>query len=102
MVGPVVDIEPPGPDQEQGSKCLILPAGYGGDIPERFFIAESPSYSNWPIDVTHAIAKAAPEASRHRIKHGRDSFGGSNEGFSRSGVYPIRDVWARSWEPWTK
>jgi hypothetical protein len=39
----VVDMGAPGPDRGKGGKYLILPPGYKGDVPEGYFVAQSPS-----------------------------------------------------------
>lgn len=41
------DVGPAGPDAGQGGKYLILPPGYDGDIPEGYFVVQSPSYTVW-------------------------------------------------------
>lgn len=45
----VVDMGAPGPDRGQGGKYLILPPEYDGPEPDGYFIARSPSYTNWLI-----------------------------------------------------
>ncbi len=62
----VVDMGAPGPDRGQGGKYLILPPDYdgpsievsedgsavsvtAGGITDRYFVAQSPSYTNWLI-----------------------------------------------------
>src|SRR5262245_58344417 len=41
----LMDIGPLGPDKGKGGKFLVLPAGYKGDVPEGYFVAQSPTYS---------------------------------------------------------
>lgn len=41
------DLGPAGPDKGEGGKYLILPPGYDGDVPDGYFVIESPSYSVW-------------------------------------------------------
>ncbi len=45
----VIDMGAPGPDRGQGGKYLILPPDYDGPEPDGYFIARSPSYTNWLI-----------------------------------------------------
>jgi hypothetical protein len=45
----VVDMGAPGPDRGQGGSYLILPPDYDGPEPDGYFIARSPSYTNWLI-----------------------------------------------------
>lgn len=41
----LMDIGPLGPDQGAGGKFLVLPPGYDGEIPDGYFVAQSPTYS---------------------------------------------------------
>ena len=41
----LMDIGPLGPDKGKGGKFLVLPPGYKGDVPEGYFVAQSPTYS---------------------------------------------------------
>lgn len=43
----VTDMGGPGPDRGAGGKYLILPPGYKGSTPEGYYIATSPTYTNW-------------------------------------------------------
>ena len=45
----VIDIGIAGPDGGKGGKYLLLPPGYNGDVPEGYFVAQSPTYSNWLV-----------------------------------------------------
>ncbi|MEA3501675.1 MAG: DUF1254 domain-containing protein, partial [Actinomycetota bacterium] len=45
----VIDMGAPGPDRGQGGKYLILPPEYDGPEPDGYFVARSPSYTNWLI-----------------------------------------------------
>jgi hypothetical protein len=48
----VVDTGPPGPDQGKGGKYLILPPDHvhlQGEVPDDYFVAKSPSWTNWFI-----------------------------------------------------
>ena len=38
-----------GPDQGEGGKYLFLPPGYDGEVPDGYFVAQSPTYSNWIV-----------------------------------------------------
>lgn len=43
----VVDMGAPGPDRGEGGKYLILPPGFDGPVPDGYFTAQSPSYTNF-------------------------------------------------------
>ena len=45
----VVDMGAPGPDRGRGGSYLIVPPDYEGPEPDGYFIARSPSYTNWLI-----------------------------------------------------
>jgi len=45
----VTDLGNAGPDKGKGGKFLILPPGYGGDVPEGYFTFQSATYGNWLI-----------------------------------------------------
>jgi len=36
-----------GPDKGEGGKYLLLPPGHDGEVPEGYFVIESPTYFNW-------------------------------------------------------
>ena len=38
-----------GPDEGKGGKYLFLPPDYQGDVPEGYFVIQSPSYRIWPM-----------------------------------------------------
>ena len=38
-----------GPDKGAGGKYLFLPPGYDGEVPDGYFVARSPTYSNWIV-----------------------------------------------------
>ena len=42
----VTDMGRAGRDKGQGGKYLLLPPGYTGDVPEGYFVAQSPTYGN--------------------------------------------------------
>jgi hypothetical protein len=41
----LMDIGPLGPDKGKGGNFLVLPPGYKGDVPQGYFVAQSPTYS---------------------------------------------------------
>lgn len=41
------DVGPAGPDEGKGGKYLVLPPGYEGEVPEGYFVVQSPSYRVW-------------------------------------------------------
>lgn len=43
----VIDIGRAGPDKGKGGKYLLLPPGYDGDVPDGYFIAQSPTFGNF-------------------------------------------------------
>lgn len=43
----VTDLGALGPDQGEGGKYLLLPPNYDGEVPEGYFVIESPTYYNW-------------------------------------------------------
>ena len=43
----VVDIGRAGQDKGKGGKYLLLPPGYKGDVPEGYFVTQSPTYGNF-------------------------------------------------------
>jgi hypothetical protein len=43
----VIDIGFTGPDKGAGGKFLILPPGYSGDVPDGYFVVNSPTFSLW-------------------------------------------------------
>jgi hypothetical protein len=45
----VTDIGLAGPDQGAGGKYLILPPDHDGDVPDGYFVARSPTFSNWLV-----------------------------------------------------
>ena len=65
----VIDMGSPGPDRGMGGKYLILPPGYEGEIPEGYFVAESPSYINWLI-LRGLLVDAKPNAAAEMFRLG--------------------------------
>ena len=45
----VADMGNAGPDRGQGGKYLFLPPGHDGDVPDGYFVFQSPTYSNWVV-----------------------------------------------------
>ena len=45
----VADMGLAGPDKGAGGKYLFLPPGYEGEVPDGYFVARSPTYSNWIV-----------------------------------------------------
>ena len=43
----VVDMGRAGQDKGKGGKYLLLPPGYQGDVPEGYFVTQSPTYGNF-------------------------------------------------------
>jgi len=41
---PITDIGATGPDKGKGGKYLVLPPGHEGDVPEGYFVVQSPTY----------------------------------------------------------
>lgn len=45
----VADMGNAGPDRGRGGKYLFLPPDHEGDVPDRYFVFRSPTYSNWLV-----------------------------------------------------
>ena len=45
----VTDMGLAGRDQGKGGKYLVLPPGYDGEVPDGYFVSQSPTYSNWLV-----------------------------------------------------
>lgn len=73
----VIDMGGPGPDSGQGGAYLILPPEYEGDVPEGYFVAQSPSYVNWMI-LRGFLVDGKPDASVKMFREGLK-------------VYPLKD-----------
>jgi hypothetical protein len=43
----VTDVGNAGPDRGKGGKYLLLPPGYKGDVPQGYFVTQSPTYGNF-------------------------------------------------------
>jgi hypothetical protein len=43
----VADMGKAGPDMGKGGKYLLLPPGFEGDVPDGYFVVQSPTYGNW-------------------------------------------------------
>ncbi len=65
----VVDMGAPGPDRGQGGSYLILPPDYDGPEPDGYFIARSPSYTNWLI-LRGFLVDGKPDAAAELFRTG--------------------------------
>jgi hypothetical protein len=65
----VIDMGAPGPDRGHGGNYLILPPGYEGDVPEGYYVAESPSYINWVI-LRGFLVDGKPDTANTMFKTG--------------------------------
>ena len=45
----VADMGNAGPDRGEGGKYLFLPPDHEGDVPDGYFVFQSPTYSNWVV-----------------------------------------------------
>ena len=45
----VADVGITGPDQGRGGKYLVLPPGYGGEIPDGYHVVRPSTYGNWLV-----------------------------------------------------
>ena len=45
----VADMGNAGPDRGHGGKYLFLPPGHDSEVPDDYFVFESPTYSNWVV-----------------------------------------------------
>jgi hypothetical protein len=43
----ITDLGNAGPDKGQGGRYLLLPPGYEGEVPDGYFVFQSPTYRNW-------------------------------------------------------
>jgi len=73
----VIDMGAPGPDRGQGGNYLILPPGYEGEVPDEYFVAQSPSYINWVI-LRGFLVNGKPDAANTMFKTGVK-------------IYPLKD-----------
>ena len=74
----VADIGPTGKDQGKGGKCLLLPPGYEGDVPDGYFVVRSPTYMNFSfIRANAAKVGFGEKALAYYRKHAK--------------VYPLKD-----------
>lgn len=65
----VVDMGAPGPDRGAGGSYLIVPAGYDGEVPDGYFVAESPSHVNWLI-LRGFLVDGKPDAAASMFRAG--------------------------------
>lgn len=56
----VADFGALGPDKGEGGKYLLLPPGYEGDVPEGYFVLESPTFHNWFLGRLSPDPEAGP------------------------------------------
>jgi hypothetical protein len=64
------DIGPFGQDKGKGGKYLILPPDHKGDVPDGYFVLQSPTYRNWLFlrgSTTHGL-KAAVDNIESNLK----------------------------------
>jgi hypothetical protein len=73
----VIDMGAPGPDRGQGGRYLIVPPEFEGDVPEGYFLAQSPSYVNWVI-LRGFLVDGKPDAANAMFKDGVK-------------IYPLKD-----------
>jgi hypothetical protein len=60
------NIGPFGPDKGEGGKYLVLPPDYEGDVPEGYFVVQSPTYNIWAFMRT-SIAKGLDVARKNVV-----------------------------------
>jgi hypothetical protein len=65
----VIDMGGPGPDRGQGGKYLILPPDHDGIVPDGYFTASSPSYTNWLI-LRGFLVDGRPDAAAAMFRDG--------------------------------
>jgi hypothetical protein len=65
----VIDMGAPGPDRGAGGSYLIVPPGFEGEIPDGYFVAESPSYINWLI-LRGFLVDGKPDAANAMFRDG--------------------------------
>ena len=74
----VADMGNAGPDRGQGGKYLFLPPGHDGDVPDGYFVFQSPTYSNWVViralDGLDALADDAHLSAGRSRRSARDGF----------------------------
>jgi hypothetical protein len=73
----VIDMGAPGPDRGRGGAYLLLPPGYEDEVPEGYFVAQSPSYFNWVI-LRGFLVDGKPDVANTMFKTGVK-------------IYPLRD-----------
>jgi len=73
----VIDMGAPGPDRGQGGSYLILPPEFDGEVPDGYFVAQSPSYVNWVI-LRGFLVDGKPDAAVAMFKNGVK-------------IYPLKD-----------
>jgi hypothetical protein len=73
----VIDMGAPGPDRGQGGNYLILPPEFDGEVPDGYFVAQSPSFVNWVI-LRGFLVDGKPDAASMMFKNGVK-------------IYPLKD-----------
>ena len=58
------NIGPAGPDRGKGGKYLVLPPDYEGDVPDGYFVVQSPTYNVWAF-MRASIAKGLDAAEKN-------------------------------------
>jgi hypothetical protein len=64
----VTDIGRAGRDQGKGGKYLLLPPGYAGDIPEGYFVVQSPTFGNF-VFLRGFVKNDDPESTVRNMKN---------------------------------
>ena len=65
----VVDMGAPGPDRGKGGKYLLVHDSYKGEIPDGYFVARSPSYTNWMV-LRGFLVDGKPDAAKKSFTEG--------------------------------
>lgn len=65
----VIDMGAPGPDRGQGGSYLIVPPEFDGEVPEGYYLAQSPSHVNWVI-LRGFLVDGKPDAANAMFKDG--------------------------------
>ena len=64
----VQDVGPAGPDRGQGGKYLVLPPGYGGEVPEGYFVVRPRTYDVW-VFMRASIAEGLDVARKNVVEN---------------------------------
>jgi hypothetical protein len=65
----IIDMGAPGPDRGQGGTYLIVPDGYEGDTPDGYFVARSPSSTNF-LALRGFLVDGEPDAAAAMFREG--------------------------------